>query len=87
MDLARTELDFLYRLLLDLQAQQDAAGADGNVAALEVALALLHWEGELPPDLDEQVGLGAAIQMKLGADAMCAYRQWRQERRRLALTP
>ena len=86
MDLARTELDFLHRLLLDLQARHDDAGDAEAVAALELALAVLHWEGDTPPELDAQVGLGAAIQMRLGLDAMCAYRQWREERRRLPLT-
>ena len=86
MDLARTELAFLHRLLLDLQAEPDAKPE--QVAAIELALAVLGWDGETPPDLDAQVGLGAAIQMKLGLDAMCAYRQWREERRRrTALTP
>jgi hypothetical protein len=80
MDLARTELDFLHRLLLDLQEE----ARPEQVAAIELALAVLGWQGEMPPPLDAQVGLGAAIQMKLGADAMCAYRQWREERRRSA---
>ena len=57
------------------------------VAALELALAMLRWDGEMPPPLDAQVGLGAAVQARLGGDAMCAWRQWREERRRLALTP
>jgi hypothetical protein len=82
VDLSRTELDFLKRLLLDLQG----GPADGEqVAAIEVALAMLQWDGAMPPELDAQVGLGAAIQLKLGADAMCAYTQWRAERRRLAV--
>ena len=82
--LSRTELDFLRRLLLEVQRRlADGAGADAEqVAGLELALAMLQWDGELPPDLDAQVGLGAAIQLRLGADAMCAYRQWRSERRR-----
>lgn len=90
VELARTELDFLHRLLLDLQqrlageAQPDDEQA---VAALELALALLRWDGSTPAPLDAQVGLGAAVQMKLGADAMCAYRQWRSERRKAAATP
>lgn len=94
LELAKTELDFLHRLLLDLQKR---LGADSivlpedqqSVAALELALALLQWDGTPPPELDAQVGLGAAVQMKLGADAMCAYRQWRNERRRLlaSVTP
>ncbi|MEJ8838563.1 hypothetical protein [Ramlibacter sp. AN1133] len=88
LELARTELDFLQRLLLDVQRRlgRDAlADADDAqlVAALELALALLRWNGETPPELDAQVGLGAAVQMKLGGDGMCAYRQWRTERRRL----
>jgi hypothetical protein len=80
--LARTELDFLQRLLLDLQRQHGAAGDEEKVAALELALAMLHWDGATPPPLDAQLGLGAAVQVKLGLDAMCAYRQWRTERRR-----
>ena len=88
-DLARTELDFLRRLLLDLQRRlacgaPAAAGDPELVAALELALAFLRWDGELPPELDAQVGLGAAVQLKLGGDGMCAYRQWRVERRRRA---
>jgi hypothetical protein len=94
LELARTELDFLQRLLLDVQRRlaegtdlstSAPAGAEGDpelVAALELALALLRWDGETPPELDAQVGLGAAVQMKLGGDGMCAYRQWRSERRR-----
>lgn len=80
LQLSRTELDFLRRLLLDAQARpgQDEA----LVAACELALAVLRWDGEPPPELDAQVGLGAAIQLRLGPDAMCAYRQWRSERRR-----
>lgn len=89
--LARTELEFLHRLLLDVQRRL----GDGDeprdaelVAALELALALLRWNGETPPDLDAQVGLGAAVQQRLGADAMCAWRQWRDQRRKAAvLTP
>lgn len=87
LELAKTELDFLHRLLLDVQRR---LGEDSimlpedqqTVAALELALALLQWDGAQPPELDAQVGLGAAVQLKLGADAMCAYRQWRAERRR-----
>jgi hypothetical protein len=93
VELARTELDFLQRLLLDLQRRLTVAG-DGDedtVAALELALAMLRWDGQLPPELDAQVGLGAAVQLKLGGDGMCAYRQWRSERRKqiaaLPLTP
>jgi hypothetical protein len=90
MDLARTELDFLRRLLLDVQERLD----DGEhpedaemVAALELALAVLRWDGAMPPALDAQVGLGAAVECRLGADALCAWNQWRTERRkRLALT-
>jgi hypothetical protein len=87
VDLARTELDFLKRLLLDVQRRlAHSHGAqstdDEMVAALELGLAMLQWDGATPPDLDAQVGLGAAIELKLGADAMCAYRQWRTERRR-----
>jgi len=87
LELARTELDFLQRLLLDLQhrlahgPQADAGDAE-RVAAVELALAMLRWDGETPPELDAQVGLGAAVQIKLGGDGMCAYQQWRTERRR-----
>lgn len=87
LELAKTELDFLQRLLLDVQRQLALDGADEQVAALELALALLHWDGESPPELDAQVGLGAAVQMKLGLDAMCAYRQWRNERRKHLAEP
>ena len=85
--LSQTELDFLKRLLLEIQRdvarRQPRSDADEQqVAGLELALALLQWDGSLPPNLDAQFGLGAAIQMKLGGDAMCAYRQWRNERRR-----
>ena len=81
--LSRTELDFLRRLLLEVQRRLADGDSDAEqVAGLELALAMLQWDGELPPDLDAQVGLGAAIQLRLGPDAMCAYRQWRSERRR-----
>ena len=83
VELARTELAFLQRLLLEAQGRLNAEGEDDLVSAIELALALLHWDGESPPALDAQVGLGAAVQLKLGADAMCAYRQWRSDRRRL----
>jgi len=87
VELARTELDFLQRLLLDVQrrlagGEDDPAGDPERVAALELALALLRWGGEVPPELDAQVGLGAAVQARLGGDGLCAYRQWRAERRR-----
>lgn len=88
LELSRTELDFLQRLLLDVQRRLALGGgaadrADAErVAALELALALLRWDGEMPPEFEAQVGLGAAVQMKLGGDGMCAYRQWRTERRR-----
>jgi hypothetical protein len=87
LELARTELDFLQRLLLDVQRRlghgaDTEAGDPQLVAALELALALLRWDGDTPPELDAQVGLGAAVQVKLGGDGMCAYRQWRTERRR-----
>lgn len=82
LELARTELAFLQRLLLEAQGRLNAQGEDDLVSAIELALALLHWDGESPPALDAQVGLGAAVQLKLGADAMCAYRQWRSDRRR-----
>ncbi|HVE54981.1 MAG TPA: hypothetical protein VNB23_16475 [Ramlibacter sp.] len=93
VELARTELDFLQRLLLDLQrrlADGDDARPDDeeSVAALELALAMLRWDGTPPPALDTQLGLGAAVQLRLGPDAMCAYRQWRTEHRKTAvLTP
>lgn len=95
VELARTELDFLQRLLLDLQRaladQGRRKGDDEQVAAIELALALLRWDGATPPPPEEQLGLGAAVQVKLGPDAMVAYHQWRTElRRRLArraLTP
>lgn len=90
MDLARTELDFLHRLLLDLQARlEDGEHPDDaeKVAALELALAVLRWDGAVPPPLDAQVGLGAAVECRLGADVLCAWSQWRAERRKLpALT-
>lgn len=85
LELPRTELDFLQRLLLDLQRRL-ADGDDGHdeerVAALELALAILQWDGTVPPPLDAQVGLGAAVASRLGPDAMCALRQWRTERRK-----
>jgi hypothetical protein len=90
VELARTELDFLHRLMLDLQQRlgHDAQPQDEQaIAALELALALLRWDGAPPPALDAQVGLGAAVQLKLGADAMCAYQQWRSERRKATVTP
>lgn len=90
VELARTELDFLQRLLLDVQRRLAAGGERGDaerVAALELALALLRWGGETPPELDAQVGLGAAVQAKLGGDGLCAYRQWRAERRRCLTSP
>ena len=82
VELARTELAFVQRLLLEAQGRLSAAGEDDLVSAIELALAMLHWDGETPPALDAQVGLGAAVQLKLGPDAMCAYRQWRSDRRR-----
>ena len=85
VELSRTELAFLHRLLLDLQDDAARGRDEPTVAALELALALLRWEGDTPPPLDAQVGLGAAVQMKLGGDAMCAHRQWRAERRRTAV--
>lgn len=84
VELSRTELDFLHRLLLDLQRR---LGDDDHGAAIELALAMLAWDGATPPELDAQVGLGAAVQLKLGPDAMCAYRQWRSERLRACVTP
>ena len=90
VELSRTELDFLQRLLLDLQRRLGDSGApadEQSVAAMELALAMLRWDGTPPPELDAQVGLGAAVQLKLGADAMCAYRQWRTERRKQPVTP
>lgn len=85
VELSRTELDFLHRLLLDLQEGAARGRDEQAVAALELALALLRWDGEAPPQLDAQVGLGAAVQLKHGGDAMCAYRQWRAERRRAGI--
>ena len=76
VELARTELAFLQRLLLEAQGRLQAEGEHDMVSAIELALAMLHWDGESPPALDAQVGLGAAVQLKLGPDAMCAYRQW-----------
>jgi hypothetical protein len=92
VELSRTELDFLQRLLLDVQRRlghgPDAqAQDDDTVTALELALAMLRWDGSTPPELDAQVGLGAAVQMRLGLDAMCAYRQWRNERRKCLAAP
>lgn len=91
VQLEATELAFLQRLLLDLQQQLALSGAaadEERVAALELALAWLRWDGAAPPPLEAQVGLGAAVQMKLGLDAMCAWRHWRNEQRKaLALTP
>jgi hypothetical protein len=87
VELTRTELDFMHRLLLDLQRRLgESAEDEQSVAALELALAMLQWDGTQPPELDAQVGLGAAVELKLGADAMCAYRQWRTERRRQLAT-
>jgi hypothetical protein len=87
VELSKTELDFLKRLMLDLQRRLGQSGDlraedEEHVAALELGLAMLEWDGVVPPELDTQIGLGAAVQLKLGPDAMCAYRQWRQERRR-----
>jgi hypothetical protein len=86
VELGRTELDFLQRLLLDLQrahaAQGRRAGDEESVGAIELALAMLHWDGSTPPPLELQFGLGAAVQLKLGPDAMVAYRQWQADRRR-----
>ena len=85
IDLSRTELDFLKRLLLDLQQELGCAREATDeelVAAIELSLAMLQWDGNVPPPLDAQVGLGAAIQLKLGADAMYAFQEWRTERRR-----
>jgi hypothetical protein len=68
------------------RARFPATPAAGRAAACELALALLHWEGDTPAELDAQVGLGAAVQLKLGGDGMCAYRQWRNERRKRLAT-
>lgn len=84
VDLSRTELDFLKRLLLDLQRDlgcKRTATEEEAVAAIELALAMLQWDGTDPPQLDLQVGLGAAVEMKLGLDAMVAYNEWRSRRR------
>jgi hypothetical protein len=90
MELARTELAFLHRLLLDVQARLEDGEqpADAQrVAALELALAVLRWDGAMPPPLDAQVGLGAAVECTLGPDALCAWAQWRTEcRKSLAVT-
>lgn len=91
VDLSKTELDFLKRLLLDMQRRLAHGGDcrsrdDEFVTAMELALAVLRWDGAMPPALDSQIGLGAAIQLRLGPDAMCAYRQWREERRRAIAT-
>lgn len=83
IELSRTELDFLKRLLLDLQGR---AGDAELVAAIELSLAMLHWDGTEPPELETQVGLGAAVEMKLGKDALYAYLEWRSERRRRPAT-
>ena len=88
VELTRTELDFLQRMLLELQralaAQGRRAGDAEMVSGIELALAMLQWDGSTPPPLEQQFGLGAAVQMKLGPDAMCAYRQWKSEGRRRA---
>lgn len=88
VQLTKTELDFLRRLLLEIQRdlarrQPTSPMDEPHVAALELALAMLGWDGSLPPHLDTQYGLGPAVEQRLGADAMCAYRHWRNERRRL----
>lgn len=90
LQLSRTELDFLRRLLLEVQReavrrQPRGAQDDQHIAGIELALAMLRWDGSVPPNLDQQFGLGAAVQLKLGADAMCAFRHWRNERRRAQL--
>lgn len=86
VELTRTELDFLRRMLLDMQQRKlgdvGKTESDELVAAIELALAMLAWDGAMPPELDAQVGLGAAIEVKYGPDAMIAYRSWRSERRR-----
>jgi hypothetical protein len=87
LSLSKTELDFLQRLLLEIQRDLARTKAPGkndeqHVAGIELALAMLRWDGSVPPNLDTQLGLGAAVEMKLGLDAMCAYRHWRNERRR-----
>ena len=87
LSLSRTELDFLKRLLLEVQRDLSRRRPKGEndehlVAGLELALAMLRWDGSVPPNLDTQLGLGAAVELKLGPDAMCAYRNWRNERRR-----
>lgn len=87
LNLSKTELDFLKRLLLEIQRETARRSPrhdtdEQHVAALELALAMLRWDGSVPPNLDAQFGLGAAIETRLGLDAMCAYRHWRNERRR-----
>jgi hypothetical protein len=89
IELSRTELDFLKRLLLDLQGELGCARAASDaelVAAIELSLAMLQWDGTEPPQLEAQVGLGAAVEMKLGKDALYAYLEWRKERRRRPAT-
>ncbi|NML43661.1 hypothetical protein HHL11_07870 [Ramlibacter sp. G-1-2-2] len=89
IELCRTELDFLRRLLLDLQGEFSCAREASNaelVAAIELSLAMLHWDGIEPPALDSQVGVGAAVEMRLGNDAMYAYLEWRNARRRRPAT-
>ena len=87
LPLTKTELDFLKRLLLEVQRESARRRPRGendeeHVAALELALAMLRWDGSVPPNFDSQYGLGAAIEVRLGPDAMCAYRHWRNERRK-----
>ena len=87
LTLSKTELDFLKRLLLEIQRdttrRSPRSDADEqHVAGLELALARLRWDGSVPPNLDAQFGLGAAVEARLGLDAMCAYKHWRNERRR-----
>jgi hypothetical protein len=87
LTLSKTELDFLKRLLLEIQRETARRSPrhdtdEHHVAGLELALAMLRWDGSVPPNLDAQFGLGAAVETRLGLDAMCAYRHWRNERRR-----
>ena len=87
LTLSQTELDFLKRLLLEIQRETARRSPRGetdeqHIAGLELALALLRWDGSVPPNLETQFGLGAAVEARLGLDAMCAYRHWRNERRR-----
>jgi hypothetical protein len=68
VDLSRTELDFLKRLLLDLQQNWGRAASQRRelVRPSSCRWPCCNGTGKEPPPLDAQVGLGAAIQLKLG---------------------